>query len=161
LIYARLSDGTNASPYTMVRVISFTQEATATPDGIPDYWMVKFFGSATPQAGNLSRATDDADGDGLNNLQEYIAGMNPKDASNAQRITAFTGNSLQFQAKAFELYDIFGSTNLSTWSHVSFAFPTNIALAERTSLPQTNIIATVSNLPMTSPRMFYRVQKVP
>lgn len=46
-------------------------------DGIPDWWMLKFFGHATGQQNDLSRATDDADGDGLNNLQEFFAGTDP------------------------------------------------------------------------------------
>jgi hypothetical protein len=46
-------------------------------DGIPDAWTVKYFGHPTGQASDKSRATDDPDGDGLTNLQEYQAGTNP------------------------------------------------------------------------------------
>jgi hypothetical protein len=46
-------------------------------DGIPDAWMVKYFGHPTGQASDKSLATDDPDGDGLTNLQEYQAGTNP------------------------------------------------------------------------------------
>jgi hypothetical protein len=46
-------------------------------DGIPDWWMLKYFGHATGQAADLSRAADDADGDGMSNLQEYLAGTDP------------------------------------------------------------------------------------
>lgn len=159
-IYARVSDGTNASPYTAVRVISLCRDGVATPDGLPNYWMVKYFGSATPSSGNLSRATDDADGDGFTNLQEYRMGTNPKDASSALRINTFTGNTLQFPAQAYELYEIIGSTNLANWSYVTAITPTS-TLALRTSLPQTNILVTVSNLPNSAPNMFYRVRKVP
>jgi hypothetical protein len=160
-IFARFSDGTNASPYSLVRVISFRGEATVTPDGIPDYWMNNYFGSATPSAGNLSRATDDADNDGLTNLQEYRAGTNPKDATSRVRITGFTGDTLQFQAQAYEPYEILGTTNFVNWSVVKAFLPTTGAINIRTNLPQTNILATVSNLPMSAPMMFYRVQKVP
>ncbi len=48
-------------------------------DGIPDWWMMQYFGHPTGQAGDLSRASDDADGDGVSNLQEYLAGTNPMD----------------------------------------------------------------------------------
>lgn len=160
-IYARLSDGTNASPYTGVRVISLCRDSAAPLDGIPNYWMNTFFGHTAPQAADLSRATDDADGDKLNTLQEYITGMLPKNSGSAQRITSFTGNTLQFQARAFELYEILGSTNLINWTHVGFTFPTNASLAVRTSLPQTNITATVSGLSVANPHRFYRVLKVP
>ncbi|MEY2526915.1 MAG: large repetitive protein, partial [Verrucomicrobiota bacterium] len=40
-------------------------------DGIPDNWMNLHFSHATGQAADKSRATDDADGDGMTNIQEY------------------------------------------------------------------------------------------
>ena len=160
-IFARFSDGTNASPYSIIRVISLRGEGTLTPDGIPDYWMQNFFGHTDPRANDLSRSSDDADSDGLTTLQEYITGMNPKASTLQQRITGITPGTLSFQAKAYELYEILGSTNLSNWTLVKPFMPTNATLAFRTSLPQTNIIATVSNLPTSSPYMFFRVRKVP
>lgn len=158
-IFARFSDGTNASPYALIRVISFRGEATVSPDGIPDSWMNTYFGSATPAPGNLSRATDDADGDGLTNIQEYRAGSNPKDATSRLRFTTFTSNQLTFPAQAYELYEIQGTTNFVDWSVVRPVMPTNTA-AVRVILPQTNILVTVTNLPTTTPRMFYRAEKV-
>ncbi|MGC3958214.1 MAG: hypothetical protein QM813_09840 [Verrucomicrobiota bacterium] len=160
-IFGRFSDGTNASPYALIRVVSLRGEATFTPDGIPDYWMMNYFGSATPSAGNLSRATDDADGDGLSNTEEYRTGTNPKDATSRVRITGFTGDTLQFQAQGYELYEILGTTNLVNWSVIKAFSPTVASINIRTNLPQTNILATVSNLPTTGPKMFYRVLKVP
>ncbi len=55
-------------------------------DGIPDSWMQLYFGHATGQAGDNSRATDDRDGDGMSNLQEYLTGTNPTDSGSAFRI---------------------------------------------------------------------------
>ena len=46
-------------------------------DGIPDWWMIKYFGHPIGMAGDQSLAQDDADGDGMSNLQEYIAGTDP------------------------------------------------------------------------------------
>jgi Tol biopolymer transport system component len=46
-------------------------------DGIPDLWMTHYFGHPTGEAGDLSRAQDDADGDGMSNLQEFLAGTDP------------------------------------------------------------------------------------
>jgi alpha-galactosidase len=46
-------------------------------DGIPDWWTMKYFGHLTGLAADKSRAQDDADGDGLTNLQEFQVGTNP------------------------------------------------------------------------------------
>jgi autotransporter-associated beta strand protein len=46
-------------------------------DGIPDWWMLQYFGHATGQAGDLSRPGDDADGDGMSNWAEYLTGTDP------------------------------------------------------------------------------------
>ncbi len=46
-------------------------------DGIPDWWMLQYFGHPTGQAGDRSLAQDDADGDGMTNWQEYAAGTDP------------------------------------------------------------------------------------
>lgn len=161
IIYVRFSDGTNASPYATVRVLSLRGEATIDPDGIPDYWMINYFGNATPSEENLSRATDDADGDGLNTLQEYRSGTNPLDANSRLKITQFTGDTLTFQAQAYELYELHGTTNFVDWHLVKPFLPTTDSIAIRTSLPQTNILATISNLPTTGAYRFYRIEKVP
>jgi len=165
LFNGRISDGTNASPYVMVRVLSYNADGYPTPsDGIPNNWMTYYFGNANPAVGAKHYATNDWDGDGLNNLQEYIAGMNPASSGSAERITSLANGTLQFQAKAYELYEILGSTNLAStnWTRVvNPVLPTNAPLTIRTNLLAANIIAVVSNLPATNPRMFFRVLKVP
>lgn len=162
LIYARFSDGTNASPYSEVRVVSLVSDSGDPSDGIPDYWMTTYFGHAAPQAGDKSRAGDDADGDGLTNLQEYLAGMNPRDPSSAQRITSIGADDLRFEAKAYDVYQLEASANLTDWT--KFGNPivpvtTNDVIL--TSLPQTNITAVASNLPLTAPHLFFRVSRSP
>jgi len=165
IIYARFSDATNASPYITVSTISLDPDSDSpSSDGIPDAWMSKYFGHSAPQSVDKSRATDDADGDRLNNLQEYIAGMNPTNGGSAQRIISLASGTLQFQAKAYELYEILGSTNLAStnWTRIGNpVLPTNAPLTIRTNLLATNIIAVVSNLPATNPQMFFRILKVP
>jgi hypothetical protein len=149
---ARYSDGTNASAYVSVRVISFNNDSDAVSDGIPDAWMTTYFGHAAPQAADKSRAGDDADGDKLSNLQEYIAGMNPQDATSAQRITFTATNVLQWQAKAYELYEIQSVTNLTS---------TNWTRVGNPVLPTTATGVFVNPYNPASPQQFFRIQKVP
>jgi hypothetical protein len=55
-------------------------------DGIPDAWVQQYFGHASGLVGDLSRAADDADGDGMNNLQEYLAGTSPVNPASVLKI---------------------------------------------------------------------------
>ncbi len=50
-------------------------------DGIPDWWELQYFGHATGEASDFSRAQDDADGDGVSNLQEYLNGTDPRNTT--------------------------------------------------------------------------------
>ncbi|HTI99071.1 MAG TPA: matrixin family metalloprotease [Dongiaceae bacterium] len=161
-IYARYSDGTNASPYAVIRVISFNSDSgPGASDGLPDNWMIPYFGNANPAVGTHHGANDDADGDGLSNLQEYIAGSNPTNAANGLRLTAITPTNLQWQAKAYEVYEVQATTNFSAWTRLGNLVPTNAPIAVRTNILGPNITASYP-LPGTSaPKQFYRVVKVP
>ena len=57
-------------------------------DGIPDWWMLAYFGHATGLESDHSCAGNDCDGDGLSNLQEYLSGTNPTNSASAFRILA-------------------------------------------------------------------------
>ena len=57
-------------------------------DGISDAWRQQYFGHIEPEASDRSRAQDDPDGDGFNNLQEQAAGTDPTNSVSALRITS-------------------------------------------------------------------------
>lgn len=87
-------------------------------DGIPDAWMLLYFGHPTGLASDRSRAQDDADGDGMSNLQEYLAGTNPLDVQSALRLrtvnSATGGPQIAFTAVAGVGYTLQFSDNLAS-----------------------------------------------
>jgi Tol biopolymer transport system component len=94
-------------------------------DGIPDWWMIEYFGHSTGQAGDLSLAQDDADGNGMSNLQKYLAGLNPTDPNSILAVsiaTDATGTNtvLGWDAVAGKNYQLLSTTNLDNpaWSAV-------------------------------------------
>ena len=58
-------------------------------DGISDAWRLQYFGHIDPRADDRSRASDDADGDGQNNMAEFLSGTDPTNSSSVfQTISA-------------------------------------------------------------------------
>lgn len=87
-------------------------------DGIPDWWMIQYFGHPTGEAQDLSRAQDDADGDGASNLQEYIAGTNPTNRNSVLTIRVAAGipdgnTQLEWPAAAGRIYQMQFTTDLA------------------------------------------------
>ena len=78
-------------------------------DGIPDARMVQYFGHPTGQASDNSLASQDANGDGMTNLEEYLAGTSPINPADNLRLLAITASSpvtLQFHAVAGKSYSV-------------------------------------------------------
>jgi hypothetical protein len=74
---------------TQTGLITLSSRTNSTyGDGIPDSWRLRYFGTVNNL---LSQANADADGDGFNNLHEYIAGTDPLDKNSNLRV----GNSLE------------------------------------------------------------------
>jgi hypothetical protein len=71
--------------------------AAVTQDAIPREWRQKYFGHPAAESADLSSANDDADGDGQNNLAEFLAGTDPTNATSCFRILSVTqeGNDLR------------------------------------------------------------------
>jgi hypothetical protein len=66
-------------------------------DGIPDWWRLAYFGHARGSAADKSRGSDDADGDGASNLNEFLAGTDPLNPASVFKIThvAIVDNNVQ------------------------------------------------------------------
>ena len=124
-------------------------------DGIPDTWMIQYFGHATGQASDLSRAQDDADGDGMSNLAEYLAGTSPKDPHSYLSITGIglggtKGVQIAWGSASNKLYSLQRAVALSR----GLGF-TNIAEHILSTPPENVYLDTTAT---NSPSLFYRVR---
>src|SRR5207244_1401217 len=63
--------------------LNLLRTVDADANGLPDWWELQYFGHLTGTNPNA-----DADGDGLSNLQEYVADTNPLDSGSTLRITS-------------------------------------------------------------------------
>jgi len=84
-------------------------------DGLPDDWQQMYWG---PNAAQWGGRDADSDGDGMTNLQEFLAGTNPRDASSClklqMKVTA-QGRRLEWMAVPGAIYQVQYSTNLGQW----------------------------------------------
>ena len=85
-------------------------------DGISDSWRATHFGAVTTNGSSC--ATCDPDGDGLDNLQEYLAGTDPIDASNYLHVNSsiLSGDnmSISFSSVLGMNYEVEYSSDLVT-----------------------------------------------
>lgn len=79
----------NCGWISLSNAVAYVQTDTISPgqldtNGLPIAWELTYFGTmgVNPNA--------DPDGDGMSNLQEYLAGTNPKDTADCLLITAYT-----------------------------------------------------------------------
>jgi Carboxypeptidase regulatory-like domain len=95
-------------------------------DGIPDWWLINYFGHPTGQASDQSFAWSDPAGDGLSNLQKYLLGRNPLVWDNLHFIGCQYLADGRLRLSVFgqvgHNYTLLASTNLANWVPVlSFA----------------------------------------
>jgi Tol biopolymer transport system component len=130
----------------------FTVGVDSDGDGIPDAWMIQHFGHPTGEAGDLSRAGDDADQDGISNWQEYETGTDPNNPTSVFRIHV-------------SAMDLLGGTTTLTFPVVparsySLQYKTNLNDAQwlnlAASISINGTLGTMS-VPVDQPNRYYRV----
>ena len=107
MTYVRITDGVNTSPPVQVKVLSFSTDMDGFPDcdGLPDTWA---------DSHNVSGSTNDPDGDGHSNIQEWINGTDPTNGNSALKITGLNSTTLQWSAKGYEIYELWRSASLTS-----------------------------------------------
>ena len=125
------------------------QKGALAPNGIPIAWLLNHFGTT-----NVS-ATADPDHDGMNNLQEYLAGTDPNDAN----------SKLQITAQSFAAGGINGSLTWNSVASRSYYLQKTLDLTSGAWLdsglgliPPTGTSTTSSFTDTNAPMRFYRVQ---
>lgn len=128
-------------------------------DGIPDWWRLAYFGHALGSAADKSRGSDDADGDGVSNLTEYLNGTDPLNPASFPTLPAFNITQISVTATNVQI-------NCSTVTNWSFQLQSRDTLAA--SSAWTNIGSSVAgtngtnlfndNNPAVDSARFYRVQ---
>jgi uncharacterized protein (TIGR03790 family) len=100
-------DSSNSVALSPTAHITLRATNDADRDGLPDSWERSYFGGIYAFSG-----TDDADGDGANNLNEYIADTNPTNPASYFRILGFitdpaSGNvDISFVSSTGRLYRV-------------------------------------------------------
>jgi len=146
-------DNARASGIQIRKIADLDSDA----DGIPDWWMLGYFNHATGQTNDNSLANQDADGDGMSNLQEFLTGTDPTDPHSAFRITniATAGNDVNVtwttvlnKTNQLERVNALGTNVI--WFSVGM-----LTIGTGSPVTQTDVGAA------TNPPVFYRVLLVP
>jgi hypothetical protein len=127
-------------------------------DGLPDAWERLINRDITKVNPNDQR------GNGLSNLQEYLAGIYPANDSQGFRlaITQLTDGQpvMNFMGVQGRYYTVLGSSDLNTWTPVTFRIPAidDASAAPRAFFQATDIdiveIQAITNGPPTAPLFF-------
>jgi len=154
-----VSGNTLYAPFDTYFVTATTLDSVG--DGIPDWWRAQYFGCTTNGCGNTTNAQScancDPDGDGMSNLQEFLAGTDPTDPKSVFRITniSVVGTDIQVtwttapsKTNQLESSNMPGSN--ATWLSVGL-------LTIGTGSPATQTDSGAA----TNPPTFYRVRLLP
>ena len=100
-------------------LLNLTLGVDSNGDGIPDAWQRR----VNPDI-NKVKPEGDADGDGMSNLQEYLAGTYAYDPKSGFRLTIVRSDGttpvLGMTVITGRSYTVLGTTDLTTWNPVHF-----------------------------------------
>jgi len=116
-------------------------------DGLPDDWQTLYWGADSKQ---WPAASADSDRDGASNLEEFLAGTHPLEATSVlrTRIVPVTGGLLiEWNAAPGSLYQLQASADLAAWSDL-----------EGPRFAAGNVASTL--IPATSAASYYRVIRI-
>ena len=102
----------NISTYS-TQVVAKTWGADLNSDQLPDDWQKDNWGSVWPSA------QADEDQDGANNLQEFLAGTNPRNGDSSLKTSLLTtqaGIRLQWSTQPGYVYQVQSTIDLNSWS---------------------------------------------
>jgi len=88
-------------------------DAFSDTDGIPDWWRLAYFGHPLGLAGDLSRGSDDADGNGISNLTKYLNGADPLNPASGPTLPPFNLGPVTVQGSNVQV----GLSPSSTWTY--------------------------------------------
>lgn len=122
-----------APALTAVSYDTANYSATSVPVNLSMLTPYQIWVASYPALSNTT-ATDDPDGDGFTNEQEFAAKTNPALSTSALRIATFSRNlagttlSISWQSVAGVIYQVQGSSNLQTWSDLGTSTTATTAL---------------------------------
>jgi len=121
-VAAVASNGLSSAQALATRYMADGRTVDTDGDGIPDSWMVAYFGHPTGQASDESFAWNDPAGDGLSNQQKYLLGRNPLIWDNLHFVGCQYLVDGRLRLSVFgqvgHNYTLLASTNLVSWATV-------------------------------------------
>jgi hypothetical protein len=121
-VSAVASNGLSSALVLATRYMADGRTVDTDGDGIPDSWMMEYFGHPTGLASDNTLAQDSYSGDGISNLQKYLTGMNPLIWDDLHFVdTHYLTNrtcELTLFGQVGHNYSLLASTDLVNWAPI-------------------------------------------